>query len=66
MTQGHIRVTCERHASGIRVHLIDMRINIQIVYELLENDRRNIKLYDLELSDLIFKIVCGKIIALGG
>ena len=67
MTCEYIRVAHKWHLSGIRVHTID----IQMIFKLHTNDLRMTWeilnfITDLELSDLIFKAVCGKIISLGG
>ena len=67
MTYEYIRVTYEWHTNSIRVHTIYIRMT----HKLLTNDLRMTQeildcVKDFELSDLVFKIVCGKIIALGG
>ena len=67
MTYKYIGVSYEWYTSGIRVHTIDIRITyILHTNDLKMTDKILNCTKDLELSDLIFKFFCGKIIALGG
>ena len=68
MTYEYIWVTYEWHTSGIRVHThtIDIRMTYKLYTKYLLTWEILNCIKDLELLDLIFKTVCGKIIAWGG